>query len=242
MIRSIDDYVNGKLGMQEVDALWIQLLRYPEYYRYLKTQAALKKQYRKNHTPHNIGLGRKLISASTAPWIATAAALLLVFLLYSIFRITYTPQINPVMNEINLLHLISPDVTRSSTQESLSEEEQLLQNAFSLSIAGDINRAIGIYKSLEEDEHYRNTVLFNQGILYYNVGNYSDAVSAFNQTACRDFSDNLYTEQCFWFLTNSYIAIEEFERARETAQQTRASNGIYRNDADVLLKRLEKHP
>lgn len=39
MLETIEDYVRGRLNQDEIELLWIEMLKEPEWFRYLKTYA-----------------------------------------------------------------------------------------------------------------------------------------------------------------------------------------------------------
>lgn len=41
MMKRINDYIHGRLSQQEIDALWIEFLKEPEWYRLFETELHL---------------------------------------------------------------------------------------------------------------------------------------------------------------------------------------------------------
>ncbi len=241
ILITIDKYVKGKLGPKEADKLWIQLLENPEYYPLFKTEAGLRKRYIEKTQLDKSEINDSSLFDAKRSWIIALAALLLLALFIILFRSQIETEIKPVVTEISLLHLVSPDVTRSSADQ-LSEFDQALHHSFQLTVIGEREKAISGYLELlgTSDTPENQAVLnYNLGISYYNIGDYEASSQYFLNVDCPKLNDLAYIESCFWLRTNSFLAIQDYDRAHDSAVNTLNMNGPYRDDAYDLLDKLK---
>ncbi len=237
-LQRIEDYLNGKLGPDEIDELWAHLLQYPEYYSHLKIQAGLKKKHRNRLKEKNLKeKTKKRIPIKPSLTIALAAVIVIALFLF-LYRSHMNSVIKPPLKEFSLLHLVTPDVTRSSADQ-LPDLQQSFHNAFLLSVSGDIDGALATYKRLLEEETNHDAVKFNMAILYYNRKNYPKAASLFARISCSELNGFSYEESCYWLKTNSFLATSDLQQAVQSASRTVQLRGNYRNEAFELLMKMK---
>ena len=81
---------------------------------------------------------------------------------------------------------------------------------------------------------------FNRGLIYFIKKDYDTATEAFNTTL--KFTDNRdpVSEKAIWFLANIAVREGNFEQARSYAEQTIQLDGLYKDDAWLMLGYLEE--
>jgi tetratricopeptide (TPR) repeat protein len=248
VVQSIDDYLNGKLDTSQVDALWVYLMQHPEYYSLLETQAALKRidipEFREKladgHDFNRYGddSDRGLVRESRTAWAGALAAVLVITLLINVFRSTVETELAPAISQIHPAQLISPDVSRSST-EDLSGFDRGLYRAYLLSISGNLDDALAEYEQLSGvDEPERSWVRYNQAILHFNRGDHAASARLFEQVDCSGLDHAGRTESCYWFKTNSFVAYGDLERAWDAGNKTLERAGFYQHDAIEMLRKI----
>ncbi len=238
IMKSIDDYVKGRLSPSEVDRLWVDLLQYPEYYPLLRTEAALKKRVDRKEDMRSVRGGTRPWSYKRNTWIYALSAIILLAMLTHLYQSQVAPDLPTAIDEIEVIHLISPEVTRSGS-EAANEIDEGLNHAFLLSVSGKTEAAIQQYQSLSGETDYRDVVNYNLAILYFNLERYSLSVSYFEQTNCHNFEESQQIESCLWFKTNSYLAIEDINMAEAMAIQTRDMDGYFRAEASSVLGKIQ---
>ncbi len=246
--QSIDDYLNGKLDNAQTDALWVRLMQQPEYYAMLETQAAMKRikvpEFRRkleeghDFNPDDDEPGKGMVRESKTLWITALAAVFLLALFLSLFRTSAETELSPAISQIHTSHLISPDISRSST-DNMSELEEGLFRAYMLSVSGDLSSAISEYEKLAGvgDPGY-NWVQYNLAILLYNSGDYRASSEHFDRVDCGELGHTARRESCYWFKANSYVATGSLERARSAGISALERPGYYRDDTIELLRKI----
>ena len=52
MMQRIDSYIRGRLNQQEIDELWMEFLKEPEWYKFFETEVHLRSIARKFNASH----------------------------------------------------------------------------------------------------------------------------------------------------------------------------------------------
>ncbi len=246
--QAIDDYLNGKLDNSQIDALWVRLMQHPGYYVMLETQAAMKRvnvpEFRKklenghDFYPDDDEPGKGMVRESKTMWVAALAAVFLLALFLNLFRTSIESELSPAISQIHTSHLISPDISRSST-DNMSELEQGLYRAYLLSVSGDLSSAISEYEQLAGfvDPGY-NWVQYNLAILLFNSGEYLASSEHFSRVDCGMLGHTARRESCYWFKANSYVAAGNLEQAWSAGNSALELPGYYRDEIIELLRKI----
>jgi len=243
LIPLIDDYIAGKLGPEDVDRLWAELLENPEYYQILRTRATLQKQYEQQSG--NPSSTKEMITTwnqrnkRTLATLITMAAMLLIALFATQHSWHGPADVSSHLSEIKPLHLISPEVTRSS-ESDMSLPEIKLQNAYLFSLSGDFEMAITEYQDLKEQGLYPDTISYNLGITYFNTGDYRNAAVFLSEANCNNFSQQSLQENCYWFRTKAYLADGNSEEARKSAEATLEIGERWNSGAYEILEEINR--
>ncbi len=248
--RLIDDYLKGRLNQSQIDHLWVLLMQNPEYYPLLETQAAMKRmdvdkiRRKLEEKDDDDSLDDQepysgFVKDSKTPWVTALAAVVVIAVLLNIFRNPVETVIHPLIDEIHTANLVAPDISRSAASE-MSNFEQVLYRAYLLSLSGNTDGAIEEYERLlEYDEIKRNWVNYNLAIMYYNTGQHLTSAELFQAVDCEQLDGTVRAESCYWFMTNSFLAVNDLERARESAEIVLQRGSIYRQDAIELLRKIQ---
>lgn len=267
--QKIEAYLNGELSREEVEELWLDLMGQPEYLEHLKTNLALKKRYKhpaftgsmkadepvEPFTP--AGAGEDPETAPLTPskgWLRMAwftirpAALILaaIMVVASFFSLLFVQDSHPTaVQQIDLLEMEAPEVLRSAEQQiPVEQAETALREAYYMAVENDSETAIERFHYIMEDhpETPEATIaMLNAGILYYNRGDMEAAREQFHQLIERNRLDERNEEKVYWFLSNTYVQLGEYEKAYEWAHQACQKQGRFHEDSDRLKGELTAH-
>ncbi len=232
----IDAYIKGNLSKEQVDELWVDLLKKPEYIEQLQTEIDLARVYRKRQKRQ-----KKSESIIYWKWVAAAAVALLVVYI-NFFSGSNVDSIREwTQGPINLLdNLAAAEITRSDA--NIPSADSVLNTAFKAAINGDTKEAATIYeKVLEQQQNpkIRTKASLNLGIIHYNNKDFHDSIDYFRQALDADQSDSLRSERTYWYLGNALANTGDLSSAREAVLTTYEMGRIYKDDAFKLLKRLD---
>lgn len=232
--KKIDAYIKGELSSKEVEALWVELLKKPEYIDLLETEIDVKRLYEareKNQT-----------TTYYWKWIAAAAAVVLIVLAINFFDTDSHKSLQEWTEaEITLSeNLASAPVTRSASE--IASPDSMLNIGFKAAVEGNINRAKEIFKSIldqYDNPEILSKAYLNLGILQYNSGSFETSIGSFRNAITINQDDQLLTERAYWYMGHAYINIKQLKEARSAIQQAYNLGEIYKEEAFKMLKRLD---
>jgi len=240
IIKKIDAYVKGKLSPEEIEDLWVEFLKNPEYLSYLDTatnlNAVIQKDAKgkKGNTNHISGKGY-------GKWITLAASLLIIVGIVSFFILNkHQSQIESIAY-INKTEFESSSVLRS-TNEHLSEIKQLLNKGYHQSINEHYNQAFQTYRQIVQKYDTGLTVskaYLNMGIIHYNNDNFQKAITSFDHAIKANETNSIIKEKAYWYKGNALIQLKKYNQALKAIQQVYNLNGLYRKPAADLLSKLD---
>ncbi len=232
--KQIDDYVKGKLTEEKAQKLWAELLKRPEYINQLQTEIDLTR-YHQQQTAQKNSFGQY------KHWFAAAAAVILIVAGINIFS---SEALNDYTIEAILLrdNLATANVMRSG-EPNFKTVDSLLNLGFQNAVNGKIEDALAVYNKVINK--YPNSIYaakahLNIGILTYNSGNYEASIENFAQTLSIIDENPFIEEQAYWYIGNALINIEKFEQAREAIYKAVQLNGLHKQHALRLLKKLDR--
>lgn len=239
IIKTINDYLNGKLSDAEVDALWAEIMEHPEHYPLLKTEAGLRKYHKNNkNSGKEDDADRRIVSEDKIPWIIALAASLLVTILLNVFSARVDTSIEPALSEISLVYILAPNVTRSSAERSEAHEDNI-NHTYELVLTGNYEEAIAHYEQLPvTDVFSKNWINYNLGILHYNRGNHASSAGHFREVSCHQLRDAVSAGSCYWLKTNSFIAVQDYEQARVFAYKAMETGDIHNSQLVEIARKL----
>ncbi len=249
--KQIDAYIKGHLTADEADNLWKALLMRPDYIDLLETELYIKQIIEEQESAEKEGsrpgqpqnrFGRMF--THSWKWVAAAASVAILIISISFFQGEKEKTLQElVQGEINMVEsLASPEVLRSQDTK-ISAVDSLLNLGFKAAISGDIEKALGFYNNVIDDYGNASNVsmaYLNLGIIQYNRGNYSEASNAFQSAIEKVQNDRILEEKAYWYLGNSYVNMDRLKKGREAILSALHMDGIYRNPAERLLKKLDE--
>lgn len=248
--KRIDAYLDGKLSRQEVDELWADLIGNPEYYKYFETNLHLRKLYSQHQSssnqPTTAGSSTSFIHKLKPGWYwyVAAAAVLIIAISINLLKMSRDDSMDKLaVEEISSNQIESPDIMRSDSGKT-KKSDSLLNLGYHATITGDIRKAENIYNTIINDFDDQSSSIqahLNLGILKYNKQEYQLATDHFKTVIkqLEDKEERRLLEKAYWYLGNSYLNMEESEKAKEAIYQTWSANGIYRKPAERLLKEMD---
>lgn len=237
--KKIDAYVKGKLSEEEIQQLWNEFAKNPELLEVLELEVHVKTLIEEE------GLGKdKEAFIHRLPkwtWHAAAAAVIAIVALLQLFRVDTPTEIRQfVVQEISPAQLETSDSVRDN-EMNITTADSLLNLGFEAVISGNEDRALNLFNeviSKYDEEPYGSKAFLNKGIILYNEGDYEQAVDAFREAEKRVEGSRMILEKTQWYLGNALVNVGELESAYEAVLKTYQMDGIFRQPAFKLLKKL----
>ncbi len=231
--EKIDQYVMGRLSADEIEELWIELIQNEYYLDYLKTVANLKAVVAKRKSKARAAKVR-------TRWSYVAAAV--IALLIGVLTILNYPGFN-LNTEVHPIDKIELNYYRSAGETTGDPEtSRIIKNAIALANTGKFDEAVALLENeLEkaEDPKWISEISLSLGSLFYNHGNYQEAVSYYNNILnYKEVIGVLTLEKAYWYLGNAYFQLDQLDKARSAIEKAFNLNGAYRRVAQSYLNAL----
>ncbi len=247
LIRKIDAYVRGKLNEEEVERLWAELIKHPEYIDYLETEMAVSEMVRKESGRAQPEREQpEEWTKSRMAWIGAAAALALLVITYSIWGVGSSGREMPqAIASINTeAEMYVPEVRRAGGG-ALDRPDSLMNAGYHAVVTGQRDEALRLFREIVSDyegETYASKARLNLGILAYNAERLGEAQTEFRRAAADSASSDMLKEKALWFLGNTLIQMGQYSEAREALENAAAMDGPRRTEAEQLLQELPDEP
>lgn len=242
VLMRIDAYLKGSLSEAEIQELWQDFAAHPHLLEELESELHVKEAVERSVKVRETG---KLSSQRVSyRWIAAAAAVVLLVALLQFFKMESKTSIHDLLvQEINLAAIEASNGLRT-TDTSLQAINAMLDQAFEQALLKNDQAAIDVYENIMTlgDPVYLKKAALNKGILLYNEGNYSGAITAFEQARLQNNRDARVHEKTLWFLGNALMQNHQEEEGMARILETYNLNGVYRSAAFLLLKQWGKVP
>lgn len=229
--EKIDLYINGQLSQEEVDELWVELIQDEYHIDYLKTVANTKAVLESER-------GKAKIFSLQNRWAYAAAAA--IALLIGVLTVLNYPATQPV--DVEPVSAIELDYYRSEAGvQGNGEHSQVIRNALDLANSGDVEAAIAVLEeelAVAEAPSWQAELHLNVGSLYYNTGDFNEAIVNFEEVVNKEEIDILTLEKGYWYLGNAYFQLNELDQAEAAIQKAFDLNGAYRRVAGSYLTAL----
>lgn len=249
IIQEIDRYIRGELSGEEIDRLWMEFLKQPEYFKLFETDLHFRqiaKEYKeKGENPlGDAGSDSGTITSRYRLWIAAAAVMLIVAGTQWFLQDRNGQLAHFALTQIEVTQLAGVDIYRSSEDDHTAVEQQL-GRALGYAYDGNDQLAIEAFEeviNLNPEAGKRMRVHLNLGILYYNSGEYREAAHHFEMAGDTegDGVSTHITERASWFLGNTYLHLEEVDKAISKFEDVIAVNGRYHQQASNLLRLIRE--
>lgn len=240
--KQIDSYIKGTLSEEEIQALWNEFAKNPELLDILEVEVNVKEiieQRSKNKKQSSSSSSIHKLPKWT--WHAAAAAVIAIIALVQIFRVQTPTNFDQfVVQRIGPDQIETADGVRAKDMQ-ITEADSLLNLGFEAIISGNEKRAIELFDTVinnHGEEPYASKAYLNKGIVLYNEGDYNNAIIAFEETLDRVEGSGMITEKAYWYLGNALINIGELEDAQDAVFSAYQMDGMFRNPAFRLLKKL----
>ncbi len=266
ILQSIDAYVKGRLSEEEIEKLWYEIAKDPSLLETLEIEVGVKELLREEAVVYGMaasepvaytksvgiteGAGKlnapqskkkKMHKMPGWSWYAYAAAVVILVAAIQFFKVPNKINMNDfIVQDISIEHFEFADALRSD-RTYLSTPDSLLSVGFEAVHSEDLKTAFSIFSRVAEEfdmEPYGSKAYLNMGIIQYNSGKYSEAVSSFENAAKRGHETQMIAEKAYWFLANAYIMVGEREKALYATGQAYSQNGIFQDKAYILYQKL----
>lgn len=247
IIKEIDRYIKGDLTPKEIDNLWAEFLKKPEYYRWFETELYLVKMAKDKKTGNIHRLEKTSDKKNSGfksykKWALAAAAVLIISVGLQLFSIDGSGSVyNQAITKIDSSELAGADIYRSDEEVS-NRLDVIINQGLALAYEGENEAAIETFKNIltqDPTEEQRARAELNLGILLYNMGDYEEAVIYFESVTQIEEITNFFEEKAWWFLGNAYLNLRQLSDARKAVFNAYTLDGRYQSPALSLLKNLD---
>lgn len=250
LLKKIDSYIKGRLSQEEIDALWIEFLKYPEMFSYFENEVQIQDMISKKDIPESFQQDRVEEPEQKGPayrvWLYAAAAALILAIGLQFFSVQQQ-DVNVgrwALAEIGLDEMVGSDVYRSDEEEVLETDLQI-NSAMAMAYNDSSEMAIATYRELlsrDLNDRQLARAELNIGILLYNNGNYEEAKSHFQQVIRIKSVPDSFIEKGWWLYGNALLNTGEIADAREAFYKAYSMDGRFQKPALALLEKLDAEP
>lgn len=237
--KQIDAYIKGTLDESEIEKLWNEFAKNPELLNVLETEVHVKELIEQQAL--NTKKEAAIHKLPSWTWHAAAAAILVIIALVQLFRVDTPTEMNQfVVQQISPGEIETADGIRTKDIR-ITTADSLLNLGFEAVISGNESRALELFNTVinqYDEEPYGSKAYLNKGIILYNKWDYKSAIPAFKESANRAKNSRMISEKAYWYLGNALINIGELEEGREAVFEAYQLDGIFRQPAFRLLKKL----
>ncbi len=248
--QQIDAYIKGKLSEEEAEKLWEKLLLRPDYIELLETELAAK-SILEDRDVDNAGTDKAKAEEGTTiyhlqrswKWIAAAASVAILVVAINFLQVDTNKTIGELaVGEIDLSTNITSAPVLRSQKGNMIPADSLLNSGFKAAISGNVTKALQMYNKIISEHGNQPAAVqayLNKGIIQYNSGDFKSSISSFQQVVKNVEERPVSEEKAYWYMGNAYMNLEQLEKARKAIHQTYAMDGIYRQPAYRILRKLD---
>ena len=249
ILKTIEKFILGELSQSQIDDLWVEFLKKPEYYKLFETELYMRGLARKGVKPNfsdDIGqVNEPAVSYiyKYRVWFAATAAALLITIGLQFFSINEQQAMQQwALSSIDTSEMLGAEIFRSDEPDVASIDIGINE---ALALAFDNETVIAIERfrdllALSPTETQRARIEVNLGILLYNVTAYESAAVHFESAVSSDEIDRNLKEKAYWFLGNAYLNIGQVNEARDAVFEAYTLSGRFQSPALALLKKLDQ--
>jgi|GEM_PF-5719076 len=253
LLQRIDRYLNGELSESEVDELWVEFLKEPEYLELMEAEAAARLSLEKRDNgggANSGGRGGTPPTDGSAPrrWFYSVSALLVVLMIFKWVPLRDSKKTAGLLAHIPVEELITVDIFRSGGDQSARPEEsdgragEMINRGYRTALSGDVPGSLAIYSALLEKElplYQKGVVRFNAGLLLYNQTRYEEAAMLFEQALATESLVSYQKEKAMWFLGQTLGQLNDHQSVLELMEEIVALEGSYSREAEQMSRQLE---
>lgn len=241
--KQIDAYIRGKLSKREIDSLWLQFLKNPNYYELFETELHLKKLTQNKWHSGELIIDKRDRKTSIKLWIMAAAATVIVALTIQFYITESESELDSLaLSFIAYNEMAAGNVDRSDDEHTISVETDM-NRAMAAAYMSNADESMEIFNDLKgsvANESQRARIEFNLAILHYNRSEFELARKSFITVKSSNAIDDIYVERAWWFLANTYLKLNDEEEAMEAIRNVKLLDGKNRDLASALLETLNK--
>lgn len=255
ILKQIDAYLKGALSNEEINELWVNLLKHPQYLDYLETEAAIKDICLDKLSDKSGGDTKERAEEPSKRWIsngnpgiliggALAATLALLISLMFLLQEPGTQSASELaINDIPAMQMESPATTRSNEEDN-TPLDSLISQGLQAAFDNNISKAKRIYEKIIRQYDSEPSVamaFLNLGIINYNLGEYTAAIDNFKSALSVPGVTMLVSEKAYWYMGNAYLNVNRWEEARNAVYNAYVEQGVFRKPAKNLLENIDSH-
>lgn len=241
--KQIDAYIRGNLSKREIDELWLQFLENPYYYQLFETELHLRNLIQKRWHSRGLIIGKWKRKIGMSYWITAVAATVFVVLSLYLNILDTAPALDTfAISTISYNEMAAGNVERTD-DDYVKNIETDMNRAMAAAYMFKVTESIVMFNELKGfavNESHRARIEFNLAILHYNRSEYELAKESFLTVINSNDIDEIYSERAWWFLANSYLKMNDQERAMKAILMVQLLNGKNREAASTLLNTLKK--
>ncbi|NGP87064.1 tetratricopeptide repeat protein [Fodinibius halophilus] len=248
--QQIDAYIKGKLTEEQAEALWEKLLLHPQYIELLETelgvQSILDESASTDTSENSSEVNDETIIYSMQrswKWIAAAASVAILVVAINFLQQDTNQSIQELaLNNINISTNLSSAPVMRSQKATIAPADSLLNRGFQASLSGDVKKALQFYNKIITQYPNKSAAVkayLNKGIIQYNAGEFKSSITAFKEVINNVKKNPVTEEKAYWYMGNAYINIEQLSKAREAIHTAYSMDGIYRQPAYRILRKLD---
>jgi len=247
LLEKIDRYIKGDLSQDEIDELWKEFLKNPEWYNWFETELHLRSLIKKGKRPQfntndPKSRGQESVFKKYRGWIYAAAAAVLLAIGLQFFSYDDSEPVSSyALSSIDQSNLMGADLLRSGDEPAV-DIDVAINEALAAAYDGETVRAIEKFRELLDQSPNRQQqarIEMNLGILHYNSGQYESAKNRFRSVTEIEGIEDYQKEKSWWFLGNSLLNLDQPREARVAVFNAYSMNGRYQSAALSLLKKLD---
>lgn len=237
--QQVDKYLSGRLGRDEIETLWAEMVKDPSRLEYVKTVANTREVI-KNMKEEAANKGSRRSGTTRYIKYAVAASIALIIGVLSIYQWE-----GPQKTNVQPIEAIELNYYRGDNSDAITgpkDVNQVINEAITMANSGSTDQAIELLQSKKQNlEKPKSVALLslNIGSLLYNAGQFEQAISSFQQVVeHKEHIDVLTLEKAYWFLGNSYFQQGETVAARKAIRKAYELDGAYRRVAGTYLNAM----
>lgn len=230
-------YINGALSQEQIDELWTELIRHPEYMEYFRASVNLHAVAREEESADALIQQHQEDTTNVWPRLFIAA-MLMISIAAGAFLWFQQQQVSGGPEAIDRIEI---DIMRSTAQVP-DEEEGSLQQALTLVADEQTDQAATLLDSLRErggSQEVKTEATLTKAVIAYNQQQYTESRELFEEMLEEGSLNESQKERVHWYLTQSLIRLGEYDLARDHAEYVVQMDGSYYRTASSLLEQFE---
>ncbi len=249
ILKEIDRYLNGELTTQEIDQLWGKFIEHPEYLELLKTEAHARKYFQKKvnedapakeqgfwPSPSNAVMAYK-------NWIYTLAAVLIIFVLFQLTTIHGNDGLqSELLSSISPQEMVTVEIYRT-TEPGFEQLDVEINKGYEAAVSGRLDESMDLFSGVLNSNprpDQKAIANLNLGILHFNNSEFEEASAAFKTVTAEENLSPFTLEKGWWYLGQSLARQNNLADARQAVNTAFQFDGLFRQDAEQLLKKLDE--